>query len=302
MGILRARAYPTQLFFNLADHTYVECGSGGKAWGCWGGKTGGRMLREGEGSTRRADAIAGYKERGGITCYLVNGVCHQAANRVLFPAAITVAGARGYSLSSLAFGVYGRPRGPLGRCSAPFDQHPGVTGDLDECLQGPREDYQEPGDEEDAEGEQAPPDCEDDDYMAQVRALYQDRFQRALDDEADAYGFQMEHFALFVQHKERVTQLSLQRAEREGLFAARSDFEQNRIDAERAFAATRDALAFVAAFDALTLQLQDDLAETLSEENYRYLLDLSPEERIVLADPDIVAVAYDLDLAGPAAT
>lgn len=302
MGILRPRAYPTKLFFNAADHTYVECGSGGKAWGCWGGKSGGRMLREAQGSTQRADAIAGPKERAGVTCYLINGVCHQAANRVLLPAAITVAGARGYSLSSAIFGVYGRPRGPLGTCSAPFHQHPGVTGDLRECLQGPQEDYEEPSRDEAAEAEHGPPDFEDAAYMAEVGALYQDRFLRALDDNVDAYGFQMEHFSLFVQHKERVTPLSLQRVEREELTAARSDFEKQRIEAEQAYAASGDALTFVAAFDALTLKFQDDVAETLRDENYRYLLDLSPEERIVLSDPDIVAAAYGLNLAGPAAT
>ncbi|QWP76692.1 hypothetical protein J5226_24465 [Lysobacter sp. K5869] len=301
MGILRPRAYPTKLFFNAADHTYVECGSGGMAWGCWGGKTGGRALREANGSTKRADAIAGPKERAGITCYLINGVCHQAANRVLFPARITVVGARGYSLSSAIFGVYGRPRGPLGTCSAPFDQHPGVSGDLSACLHGVRAGYEEPTDDDAGEAH-GPPDFEDAAYMAEVNALYQDRYLRALGDDADAYGFQMQHFALLVQHKERTTPLSLQRGEREALMIARSDFEKNRIDAEQALAATRDPLAFADAFDALTLKFQDDAAEALSAEHYRDLLDLSPEERIVLADPDIVASAYGLNPSGPAAT
>ena len=98
MGTLVVMAYPTKLFLNLADHTYVKCGTGGKAWGCWGGNTGGAQLRRADGSTSRADAIAGGNERGGIKCYLINGVCHQAANRILFPAGITVRGARGYDL------------------------------------------------------------------------------------------------------------------------------------------------------------------------------------------------------------
>ena len=299
MGILRPRAYPTKLFLNAADHTYVECGSGGKAWGCWGGKTGGRMLRQAAGSALRADAIAGKRERAGITCYLVNGVCHQAANRILLPAAITVVGARGYSLSSAIFGVYGRPRGPLGTCSAPFDQHIGVSGELPACLQGPADDYVEPTLQSEDDHARGPDDFADPAYMAAVNELYQDRFVRALDDNVDAYGFQMEHFALFVEHKERTTPLALTASARDRVMAARSDFEKDRIEIEQGLASSRDALAFVGAFDALTLRFQDDAADALGEDDYRHLLDLWPEERIVLSDPDIVASAYGSNSRGP---
>ena len=34
MGKLIAKAYPTTLFLDQADHTYVECGTGKKAWSC----------------------------------------------------------------------------------------------------------------------------------------------------------------------------------------------------------------------------------------------------------------------------
>ena len=89
----------------------------------------------GNGSTKQADAIAEADERAGIKCYLINGVCHQAANRILFPAGITARGARGYDVSEALFGTYGRPRGPFGTCPSPFNQHAGVTGDLPECVE-----------------------------------------------------------------------------------------------------------------------------------------------------------------------
>lgn len=54
MGILVAKRYPTKLFMNQAYHTYIECSTGGKAWGCWGGKTGGTAIRQASGSTKRA--------------------------------------------------------------------------------------------------------------------------------------------------------------------------------------------------------------------------------------------------------
>jgi hypothetical protein len=85
MGILIGKAYQTQMFFGLADHTYVECITGKEGWSCWGGKTGGREIVRGTGSTKQANVIATSNERAGITCYGINGVCHQAANRILWP-------------------------------------------------------------------------------------------------------------------------------------------------------------------------------------------------------------------------
>jgi len=135
MGTLVVKAYPTKLFGKAADHTYVECGTGAVGWSCWGGKTGGTAVREAGGSTVRANDIAEPNQRAGITCYLVNGVCHQAANRILLPAGITVNGARGYPLSNALYGTYGRAsRWP---CRAPFNQHPATTGDLPACVAPP---------------------------------------------------------------------------------------------------------------------------------------------------------------------
>jgi hypothetical protein len=132
MGTLIAKKYPTKLALGAADHTYVECGTGAKGWSCWGGKTGGVAFNSGAGSTARADAIAEPNERAGISCYLINGVCHQAANRILFPAGILVTAARGYWLSVAIFGPYGKAG--AGPCNGVFNQHAGVTGDLGACI------------------------------------------------------------------------------------------------------------------------------------------------------------------------
>jgi hypothetical protein len=58
MGALIGKAYPTSLLGTQAGHTYVECGSEKVGWGCWGGKTGGREIIRGTGSTNQANAIA----------------------------------------------------------------------------------------------------------------------------------------------------------------------------------------------------------------------------------------------------
>lgn len=57
MGTLAAMKYPTKLLMKAVDHTYVQCGNGGKTWECWGGKTGGTAINSGTGSTKRADCM-----------------------------------------------------------------------------------------------------------------------------------------------------------------------------------------------------------------------------------------------------
>jgi hypothetical protein len=132
MGQLVAKAYRSGMTGKTADHTYVECGTGARGWGCWGGKGGGSTINSGTGSTERAELIAQPDERADITCYAINGVCHQAANRILLPASITVSAAGGYWVSNAMFGPYGRPA--WWPCAAPFNQHLGVTGDLAPCA------------------------------------------------------------------------------------------------------------------------------------------------------------------------
>jgi hypothetical protein len=87
-----------------ADHTYVTS-SDGFAWPCWGRSSGGRMVCGGGGSSLRANCLS---ELQAFLIYGVNGVCHQAANRILAPASwVTVSGAKGYWASVGAYGPYG---------------------------------------------------------------------------------------------------------------------------------------------------------------------------------------------------
>lgn len=87
------------------DHTYVSS-SLGHAWGCWGGSAGGRSICSGNGNCDQADCLSHPNAQAGIS-YGVTGVCHQTANRILFPAAQTVSQAWGYRASILIWGVYG---------------------------------------------------------------------------------------------------------------------------------------------------------------------------------------------------
>jgi hypothetical protein len=284
VGTLVVRHYPTSLFANLADHTYVKCGTGAKAWGCWGGKTGGTALRHGAGSTRRANAIARRNERAGIKCYLVNGVCHQAANRILLPAGITARGVRGYEVSEALFGVYGRPRGAFGRCRAPFDQHPGVTGDLPECAGLARAGRTLSAGERRAERR----------YLRGVLALYR-RAERRLRSARGLVGPDLEDFLveLFMRQVRFRLGRALDRPAARKLRDIRASTERSRLQLEEWFA--REALTageFAAAFNTETILFQDAVAGVLTARQYRALFGLRRGETVILADPRIVRRAY----------
>ncbi len=289
MGTLTGYHYPTNLFARLADHTYVACGTLGKAWSCWGGSTGGKPLDSGTGSTRRADAIAGADERGGITCYLINGVCHQAANRILLPANVTVEDARGYGVSLALFGVYGRPHGILGFCSAPFHRQETITGDLDACIEGaPKR----------ALTDATQPDPRRQAFLERSLALYEESGAklalRASPD--DILRLQLRLFELFVDYKlgdapEKGRAL-LGSGKRADLMLVREWTERERMALESRFADEGNARAFAAAFDEETLRFQSQVAKVLDREDYMALLDQDPDDVVTLADPRIVEDAY----------
>jgi hypothetical protein len=294
MGTLVAKKYPTTLFMKAADHTYVECGTGAKGWGCWGGKSGGTALRSAPGSTKRADRIAGANERAGITCYLVNGVCHQAANRILLPAGITVRGARGYGVSEAMFGTYGRVG--FWPCHAPFNQHSGVTGDLSACIPSAQA--------LDAAARATPEDQRDWAYTRAVLALYRHaqeitpsrgstRSSRREELSAER-SFEAFHLELFENQCAYSLGPSFDKTLSRKLVGIRRTIERAQLEAARSLRrAAMTATDFVAQINALTVDLQERLRGALKPAHYQSLLDLSvDEEPIVLADPAIVVRAF----------
>src|SRR5690242_17238200 len=91
---IRAIALP------YGDHTYVRSALG-HAWGCWGRSSGGSLICSGTGDWQIADCLSQPNSEAGIR-YTRTGVCHQTANRILWPAKIIVSGARGFRASSFA--------------------------------------------------------------------------------------------------------------------------------------------------------------------------------------------------------
>ena len=298
MGELVTKRYPTQLFLDLADHTYVECGTGGQGWSCWGGKTGGTELRRGVGSTRRADQIAGANERGGITCYLINGVCHQAANRILLPAQITVRGARGYEVSEALFGTYGRPGGIFGLCKAPFDQHAGTTGDLPACVAPASPASRRTARARKPRGRAATAAASERRYLRGVLSIYrQARAPLANAARARTFassrGLEAFHIALFMHQVDFKLGSRVDRTLDRRLRQIRLSTERSRLKIEEWFAKREmKAAEFVKEFDNETRVFQHAVAGAMKPADYERLFNLPPGTVVTLADPRIVKKAF----------
>lgn len=289
MGTLIVMAYPTTLFAKAADHTYVKCGTGNKAWACWGGKTGGKELRRGTSSTNRADKIAQPDEKAGIKCYLINGVCHQAANRILLSAGITVRGARGYNVSESLFGTYGRVG--YWPCKSPFNKFPRTTGDLQECV--PKA----------VKGVRQTPltralsvaDKLDWQYIKGVLKIYegaQTMLKAKSFAPAEAEGF---HIKLFMHMAEHHLGPMFGKKLANKLRQVRLKTEKNRLKAETAFEKDKmKAKEFVNAINKATIDFQDEMANAMTPEHYETLFELKPGDQVILADPSIVSEVFDV--------
>ncbi len=100
-----------------ADHTYVigvDKNTGNElTWTCGGAYEGGRELTTGEADGLTCDCISRRMEEIGLTGglagirYGIDGVCHQASNRIMYPAGLVVDKANGWKLSSSIFGILG---------------------------------------------------------------------------------------------------------------------------------------------------------------------------------------------------
>jgi hypothetical protein len=105
MGAFEAFALPA-LNAPGADHTYVVL-DGSIACGCHGRFAGGTVVSAGRGHVEFGECLATPTGNAGVS-YGISGVCHQASNRILWPAGITVLAARGARTSMRAWGTYGR--------------------------------------------------------------------------------------------------------------------------------------------------------------------------------------------------
>jgi hypothetical protein len=251
-------------------------------------------LRRGDGSTARADVIAAPDERAGIKCYLINGVCHQAANRILLPAGITARGALGYDVSEAMFGTYGRPRGPFGLCSAPFHQHPEVTGDLPECGPGPAVSKSTRGATRSPAVKARRASVRERKYLDGVLAIY-DKAESALPKgrgapaERDLEGF---HVELFMHKLDYDLGSKAGRRLLRKLEDIRRSTERSRIKIEEWFLrGEMNSDEFVEAFDRETMLFQEAAASAMTAAEYRAVFRVPRGRLFVLADKRVARTA-----------
>ncbi|WP_151962870.1 hypothetical protein [Acinetobacter oleivorans] len=281
MGKLIAKNYPTKLFLKAADHTYVECGTGAKSWSCWGGNSGGQFLNSGFGSTQRANEIAEPDERAGITRYLIDGVCHQAANRILLPAKILVSQARGYRLSSAIFGTYGK---------SPFNQFQDISGDLSECYSEQKE-YSNrkkfnPNENEDLKIISANLEI----YNKYARKSYlissnlEGFSKNYLNMQSDIFSAEIEIWGAELISNKQINQL----------IEVKYDFEHKVLKQESSLLLddSKNPIDFIRAFNKYTNDFQSGFADILNDKEYELLLKLNRKERLSLIDPIALDQAY----------
>lgn len=89
----------------IVDHSYVTS-SDGYIWPCWGRSSSGELICSGAGSSLQADCISQPDSQAGII-YGITGVCHQTANRILWPARLIVSKADKYWVTVFLYGTYG---------------------------------------------------------------------------------------------------------------------------------------------------------------------------------------------------
>ena len=85
------------------DHTYIKSRQPLRQWECFNSLSGGRCIC-------KAAIQINDPPLKNFMRYAVDGLCFQAANRILFQTGQSVRKAIGYALSLLIFGVYGRGR------------------------------------------------------------------------------------------------------------------------------------------------------------------------------------------------
>ena len=114
IGTLTGYAIPV-IGLGFVDHTYVEA-SNGFTCGCFGRSAGGSVVCSGHGNVDQAACLATPALTAGID-YGVTGVCHQSANRILWPAGLNVLSAKGARGSVYAWGLYGLDPTTRRKCS-----------------------------------------------------------------------------------------------------------------------------------------------------------------------------------------
>jgi hypothetical protein len=285
MATLRGHAVST--LFGLADHTYVTC-VGGYAWGCWGRNSGGRIISTGTGSSAQANCLSWPSSTAGLI-YGVTGVCHQTANRILWPAGITVSRAKGYWASFLAYGTYGTDVPAwlikIGVCST-------STGEIPQCAAKARA---TPSTSKLNAGE-APPDPKDRALVRDIKALYlrgvspQEHKRRSMMKGPADLKIIGSETKLVLQHRLGKT---VRAANIKDIQTIQMElFSKKEAIAKHLHEGNISGEELAQKINGAVNKSLKDCLKSLGKENYAKLLELEPGEMVNVVDPKIAAKAY----------
>jgi hypothetical protein len=201
---------------------------------------------------------------------------------------MTVRGARGYSISEALFGTYGRVG--IWPCKSPFDQYASVSGDLAECDESRLSARAAKAARPRALTATEKLDWH---YINGVLQIYEEATPTIKSRSVTAAEATAFHLKLFMYMAEFNLGPMLGKRLAKRLKQLRNATERKRLKLEQPFAkGEARSEEFVAAFNQVTLDFQDEMADAMTPEQYVTMFDLRPDERVVLADQKIVARAF----------
>lgn len=250
----------------LADHTYVTSDDG-LTWPCWGGQSGGRKLCSATGSSKQANCLSQTDSHAGII-YGVSGVCHQTANRILYPANVTVSNAKGYWASWLTYGTYGTPN-PIALAEWLIR--------VNFCMATNNEKLSKSVSEEDS-----------DELTKQIISLYQSHSNSNVNPDINVL-LQEEH-SLVMKHKlgDQFNDVIS-----EEVLALRKKFNADKQELDSLLEARKiSSESYTEDVNLLVIKLQQEVGKVLGSNNYNTVFGSSIEEPINIIDLDIVKAVY----------
>jgi hypothetical protein len=300
------KGYKISTGFLGTDHTYVTSDNPSHAWPCWGRESGGTEICRGYGKYSVADCISQPNSWAGII-YGVTGVCHQTANRILYPARVTVSNAGGYWASHLAYGIYGTTSleffARVAICESLSTRALKSKASIESLDTEMRIQTSSIDDPEKA-------------YLQRVGALYTEQIQTSLgfvsatmsEESSSIQKSKLESFSSVIKSEERYSligkELELMMGFRLGgnpdlqttksALKQQSDFlkEKGKMDGEFN-SADFSIEKYVKGVNSLFEDLLISLPDILGKDEYQKIFDLPPlKEGFELINPDIAAEAY----------
>jgi hypothetical protein len=269
-----------------ADHTYVKSDNPPYSWPCWGRDTGGKAICSGKGDATLANCISQSNSHAGII-YSITGVCHQTANRILYPAQVLVSKANGYGVSHLTYGTYGLEP-PMVET---FDER------LEDCHKKCNISHSKPLENRKMNGSSSTEDPEQA-YLRKVMEIYAEALNKSTDKDKNAPIAETELISIQERDFRLMMELRFGNAMEPNLtnqvLKQKFDLLKQKNKIDRNFLGDDISVErYAQEGNELITETLRQIAETIGNEQFKTLFGISPPKgTFVLIDPAIVAKTY----------